>query len=157
MQSQFLELDLSVPQRSAVQIPSAPGAVHDTTQAPDLVARIQRFGAWQLPDALAGLPASEPIVGGTQTYGAGLVRFVVLPLSPRLAGQVLDAVRTGGGSTLDVRGGEALIVRSGVLDLVVARGSDRTHAYLVAGLVTPPVVTAAAAQLLADPPPRRDP
>jgi hypothetical protein len=79
----------------------------------------------------------------------------MLPISPRLAGQTLTAVRSGGGSSLALPGGEALLVSSGVLDLVVARGADGTHAYLVAGLVSAQVVTAAAGELLANPPPRR--
>jgi hypothetical protein len=155
MQSRFTTLDLAPPDRSVVTVPAAPGVVHDSTTEPDLVGRIQRTGAWRLPGSLAGLPSSEPIVGGTASYGSGLVRILVLPISPRLAGQTLTAVRSGGGTPLGLPGGEALLVSSGVLDLVVARGSDGQHAYLIAGLVSAQVVTAAARELLASPPPRR--
>jgi len=156
MESRFTQLDLSRPGADLVTPPTAPGALHDSSTEPDLLARVEHIGAWQLPDRLAGLTSSEPIVGGTATYGSGLIRLVVLPIPLRLAWQTLTAVRAGGGTPLDLPGGEALLVTSGVLDLVVALGEDGRHGYLIAGLVTPQLVTEAARQLLADPPPERN-
>jgi hypothetical protein len=155
LRSAFLDLELAAPEPAEVRIPPAPGAMHDSTDSPDLATRIQRFNGRRLPalpGSLVGVATSDPIVGGTATYGTGLVRFIVSPLPGRLADQVLDATRTGGGTDLARPGGEALLVSSGLINLVVARTADRQRAYLLAGLVTGEVLGAAAGELLQLPP-----
>lgn len=156
LESRFVELELAAPDPVTLQVPAAPGAVHDTATAPDLVSRIERSGAWVLPDQLADLPASEPVVGGAATYGTGLVRFVVLPLSPRLGARVVEATRSEG-SALSLPGGEARLITSGPVTVVVARGADGEHAYLISGLVTSALLSDAARSLFAAPPPQRAP
>jgi outer membrane lipoprotein-sorting protein len=158
--STFLDLDTAAPSAADVAIPGAPDAERDTTTTPDLASRIQQAGLWQLPDTLAGMPASAPITGGAATYGSGLARFVVLPLPGRFSGEVLAAAKQGGAGKLTVTGGEALSVARGMLSLVVARGSttgsgEPLHAYLIVGLVSPTVLATATRELLAHPPPRR--
>ena len=140
---------------AALRIPSAPGVVHDSSDAPDLAVRIQQFSSRRLldlPDSLAGIAASAPL-DGAGTYGSGLVRFVVLPLPGRLPEQIFDAVRSAGSTDLNLPGGEALLVSSGLINVVVARTADRFRSYLVTGLVTEQVLKAATAQLLRQPPP----
>jgi len=157
--SQFLEVALAAPAPLDVQVPAATGAVHDTTTTPDLATRIQQVGAWRLPDSLAGLAVTTPAGGGTAVYGSGLVRFTVLPVSSRLAGQLLSAAHNAQASSLPTTGGEALAITAGLFNLVVARGTGeppgQQHAYLVAGPVSVTVLQAATQQLLADPPPPR--
>jgi hypothetical protein len=148
VRSQFTDLDLTVPSSSAVQVPSAPGATHDVTAAPDLAGRLQRFDFFRLPDSLAGVTSSAPIVGGTATYGTGLVRFVVLPLPGQLAGLVLDATRTGGGTDLKLTGGEALLISSGLVNVVVVRSDSGRRAFLITGLVSADLLSTATQQLL---------
>ena len=87
----FVDLEQQPPDPADVGIPSAPGSVQDATTTPDIVTGILQRWHWQLPSSLAGLPATAPVVGGTAAYGPPLAQFVVLPLSPRLAGRVLDA------------------------------------------------------------------
>jgi hypothetical protein len=158
--SAFLDLSQESPSAQDVAIPPAPGAVHDSTTTPDLASRIQQVGPWQLPPMLAGLPASSPVVGGTATYGSGLARFIVLPLSGRLSGAVFGAAHDGGAGALKLARGDGLSITSGMLCLVVARGTDGDpgdpqHAYLITGLVSASVLADAAQQLLSHPPPRR--
>jgi hypothetical protein len=152
VESRFLQLSFGTPSAADLAVPSAPGAHHDATSNPDILSRIAPYGFAVLPYQLAGLTTAKQIVGGTATYGSGLVKVVVVPLPRRLAGEVLDATRTGGGTSLDLPGGEALLVSSGVVELAVLRTDDQQRAYLVTGLVTPAVVTQAAAELLAPTP-----
>ena len=159
LRSRFLELDLTAPPAARVRVPAAPGAAHDISDAPDLAARIQQFSdqrQFELPDRLAGIGTSAPIVGAG-TYGTGLVRFVVLPLPGRLAEQVLDAARNGGGADLDLPGGEALLVSSGLINLVVAQTADRRRSYLLTGLVSDSLLTTATGELFQMPTPQRFP
>lgn len=165
--SQFLELELGPPSSSALAVPPAPGAVHDSTATADLAARLQQSGGRPLPDELAGVRASSPIVASTATYGSGLVRFVVLPLPGRLVAQLLTAARSGGATpvalpdhgaqyTIDPRSGhtvrirpQAVAVGSGLVNLVIIDGSGPYRGgYLVTGLVTPQLLATAAGQLL---------
>jgi hypothetical protein len=156
LSSRFVDLELKAPKPSAIRIPSAPGVVHDSSDAPDLAARIQQFSSRRLldlPDSLAGIAASSPL-DGAGTYGSGLVRFVVLPLPGRLPEQVLDAARSAGSTDLKLPDGEALLVSSGLINLVVARTADQLRSYLVTGLVSDQLLKAATAQLLRQPPPQ---
>jgi len=152
LSSRFTDLDLGAPDPAAIRPPTAPGAAHDTTTAPDLVSQIQRFRGVRLPGSLAGLPSGEFVTGGIVTYGSGLTRFAVQPLTGRLTESALDAVRAGS-RDLELPGGEARLVTSGAVSLVILRGDGARRGYLVTGLVTPDVLTAAAGSLLADPPP----
>jgi hypothetical protein len=148
VRSQFTDLTLTAPAASALRVPSAPGATHDVTAAADLAGQLQRFDGFRLPSTLAGVTSSAPIVGGTATYGSGLVRFVVLPLPGRLAGQVLDATRTGGGTDLKLPGGEALLISSGLVNVVVVRSADQRRAFLVTGLVSADLLSTVTEQLI---------
>lgn len=149
LRSKFIELERTAPKTSVIQVPSASGILLDVTDAPDLAARIQRFnGIGSLPESLAGVAASDPIVGGAATYGTGLVRYVVLPLPGRLGDQIFDAASTGGGSALDLpTGDEGVLVSSGLVNLVVVRGVDQ-RSYLIVGLVSGELLTDAARSLL---------
>lgn len=154
LRSQFTALSLTGPDPSLVRVPSAPGAEHDSTDQPDLAARLQQFENAQLPDQLAGVASSAPIVGGTATYGSGLIRFVVVPLPGRLAAQTLAAAQSSG-SDLALNGGDAVLVSSGLINLVVARPAGQRGGYLLAGLVRSELLSSAAEQLLHDPPAER--
>ena len=152
LSSAFIEVKLATPKPSWVRAPTAPGAQHDVTDAPDLAARMQRFNDSWLPDSLAGVAASEPIVGGTATYGTGLVRFVVLTLPGRLGNQILDAARTGGATELDFSTtGEGVLVSHGLINLVVARAANG-RTYLIVGLVGGDLLSDVAEDLLTQPP-----
>jgi hypothetical protein len=152
LSSRFTDLDLGAPDAAAVRPPTAPGATHDTTTAPDLVSQIQRFRTVRLPDSLAGLPAGDFVTGGIVTYGTGLTRFAVQPLTGRLTESALDAVRSGS-RDLELPGGEARALTSGAVSLVIVRGYGSRRGYIVTGLVTPEVLTEAARALLGNPPP----
>jgi hypothetical protein len=101
------------------------------------------------------MPSSVTPFRGTAVYGNGLTRFVVLPITDDLAADVLGAARDNGALLLSLPRGQSALVGTPLLNVVVARGYDRRHAYVVAGLVDPGLLEDATRQLLADPPPLR--
>ena len=151
--SRYLQVSLRRPPPRVLVPPDPPGASHQFLIAPDIVAAVNRYLPLQLPAALAGLPSASSRVAGTAAYGQGLVRFVVLPLPRRLAGEALEAALRGGAATLHIQGGSAALITSSLLDAVVATDDGSGIGYLVAGPVTPALLEQAAAQLLANPPP----
>lgn len=153
--SRYLDVELGAPPGAVVEPPAAPGAARTTTSTPDLASAVDLESLWDLPGRLAGLPASRTPLGGAASYGDGLARFVVLPLPHGLAHEVFDRARDTGALELDPSRGEAVLVGTPLLNAVVARGADRNHAYVVAGLVTPELLADAVDELLANPPPRR--
>ncbi len=152
LDTRLSDVHLGAPSATVVTAPQPAGARVDVEVAPDLVAAIDQNPRFALPASLAALPVTRSLLQGTATYGTGLVRFSVLPLPRRTARDVLANARSAGAAAVEVSGGEAVTISSSLLNAVVARGSDRQHSYLLAGLVGPDVLTAAARQLLADPP-----
>ena len=155
LESRFLQLDLKEPEPAILIEPDPPGVRRDWTSTPDLAAAVDLNSPWRLPDTLLGLPVSRSTLQGAAMYGEGLVRFALLPLSPGVADDILDAAVTAGAAAVESVDGEAALITSSVLNAVVARGSDRQHAYVLAGFVTPETLEAAVRTLLAEPPPRR--
>jgi hypothetical protein len=153
--SRFLEVRPGTPDAGVLTPPSPSGARLEVTQTPDVVARFEAQAPWQLPDELAGLAASGPLLGGASSYGSGLVTVGLVPLPGRLGGRLLRDARAAGATELPVSGGAAVLVSSSILNAALVRGTDREHAYLLTGMVTPDLLQRAAEQLLADPPPRR--
>ncbi len=154
LESQFSDLDFGQPAPALLRVPFHRGMQISDTPAPDLASRINRFGAFRLPDRLAGFGTSAPIVGGTATYGTGLVRFVVLPVMRRNSDDWVDAARTGASEDRSLTGGEGLRITAGALNLVVARATTGAT-YAITGLVSPEILFQAAEELFAHPPARR--
>lgn len=152
--STYLDVRLGAPPAAVLEPPAAPGARREVGR-PDVVSLADLESPWVLPDQLAGLSSSPTAAGGTAAYGDGLTRFAVVPITSRLAGDVLSAARRNGALPLDLPRGEAALVGTPLLNLVVARGDDRQHAYVVAGLVGPSTLEDATRTLLAEPPPPR--
>ena len=144
-------VSIGSPPADVVFPPAPPIARRSLETAPDLIARVSQGNPWAMPDRLAGLPASGPLLDGTTTYGTGLVRVAVLPLPPRTARDVLRNVESAGSAVEDLGGGQVARIGSSLLNAAVVRG-DRGHAYVLTGLVEPALLEAVAADLLASPP-----
>jgi hypothetical protein len=161
-ESTFLAVDLRAPAAADVAVPTPEGARIEVGDAPDLVALVDRYARGGFPDALAGRPRVADLVGspsvqeqgrdqgGTATYGSGLARFIVVPLPPGPAGDVLDAVRLRT-SVDDVPGGRLAVLASGIVTAAVAVRDGGQGSYLLAGLVSRELLTAAAKDLLTNP------
>lgn len=157
--TRFLALRFGDP-GAAVVTPRRPaGATVLSTQLPDLVTVIDRFAPWRLPSRLAGLRRQRRGEvggrGGVGVYGTGLTRFTVVPLRSYDAEHVLRHARSGGAVPVEVAGGQAVLLQSSLVAAEVATGDDVSHAYLIAGTVTPAVLTDAVDSLLANPPTQR--
>ncbi len=150
----YLDVELGEPAADVLVPPAAPGARHRRASG-DVVSLADLESPWALPSRLAGLPVTRTPAGGTAVYGDGLARFAVVPITSRLAEDVLSAARRNGALALDLPGGQAALVGTPLLNLVVARAYDRSHAYVVVGLIDRATLEDATGALLADPPPRR--
>jgi hypothetical protein len=147
--TRYLQIKVGPPSARLLVPPDPLGAKHTTTQFPDVAAQIAQRVRRPLPASLAGLPSSEPLAPAATTYGRGLVRFVVLPLSAKLVGEVIDDARNGGATDVeDLQGGEAVQLGTSVLNALAVRRSDSERGYVIAGLVTPDLLRQAAQELL---------
>jgi hypothetical protein len=141
----FLDVDLTRPTATDIEVPTPLDARLEVADAPDVVALVDRYARRPLPAQLAGQPRTPGVVSGTATFGQGVTRFVVIPLPPGPAGDVLDAAKLRA-PVEDVTGGQLVVLDAGVVTSAIAVGGRRS--YLVAGLVTADVVRAAGQELL---------
>jgi hypothetical protein len=165
LSSRFLDVRLVRPD-DQVLTPRIPRTLpNEPVTVPDIAAAIDVFSPFELPARLGTFPRSRGLlsVGGTATYGVGLARFIVLPLTPELGRSALAAATDGGGLPLTIPGGSAVLIETPLLNAVIARSNReaepsvdrRGRSYLVAGLVGADTLTTAVAALFDNPPPAR--
>jgi hypothetical protein len=147
LETSFLDVDLRRPTAADVAPPVPEGARVEIGDAPDLVSLVDRYSGQRFPWALAGRRRAVGVLHGTATYGSGLARFVVVPLPPGTADDVLDAMRLRT-KVEEVPGGQVGVIDSGIVTAGVAVGSSAQGSYLLAGLVTRDLLTTAAKDLL---------
>jgi hypothetical protein len=147
--TRYLQIKAGPPNPQLLLPPNPIDAKRRTTQFPDVAAQIAQRVRRPLPASLGGLPSSEPLAPEATTYGRGLVRFVVLPLSAKLVDEVIDDAQKGGAISLDgLQGGDAVQIGTSVLNAVAVRRSGSGRGYVIAGLVTPDLLHQAAQELL---------
>jgi len=142
--SRFLDLSRVPPTASVVTPDVAGSSSFTSTTSSGVLSQLNNTFGFEdlLPPSLAGHPLVSEPVKGVVAYGAGLSRFVVVPLPGRLGRQSLDALHNEGGAP--VPGG--YYVSSAVLTVLVVRPAQR-RTYLLAGFVTPTLLQAAADEL----------
>jgi hypothetical protein len=140
--SRFLDLLDGAPPPSVLTPQIASSSGFTSTSQPDVISTLNAVAAANLPRSLAGRPRVEAPVSAVAAYGAGLSRFMVIPVPRQMGPQTINAVRDAGGAS--VPGG--YVVRSAVLTVLVARPTGR-RTYLLAGFVTPDLLSRAAAEL----------
>jgi hypothetical protein len=164
LSSRFLDVGFGPTARSVLTAHVPPGVPTSTVVLPDIATAVDVFAPFALPTVLAGYSRSRNLitVGGMATYGEGLARFVVLPLTPELGRSAFNAATDGGGLPLVVTGGSAVQIGTPLLNAVIARGNrervpldNRGRSYLIAGTVDADTLTAAVTALFANPPPQR--
>jgi hypothetical protein len=148
--TRYLQLETEPPSADLLVPPDPADAKRTTTEFPDVAAQIAQRVRRPLPASLVGLPSSEPLAPVATTYGRGLVRFVVLPLSAKLVGEVIDNALDGGATSVEgLQGGDAVQLGTSVLNAVAVRRSGGSgRGYVIAGLVTPDLLRQAAQELL---------
>ncbi len=154
--SAFLDVRLGQPREAVRPFEPPLDAQVDVDETPDLVAAIDRFSPYQLPDRLAGLARTERVsglTGGVATYGDGYALLAVLPLQDRFAGSVLDRLSAPPGQPVKIAGARAAALVSPLVATVVV--VSRYQSALVAGTVPLATLTIAARELAAQPLPLR--
>jgi len=148
--SRFLEVDTHAPAADVITPPARrPGIGYTTTVTPDLVSAINRFGGEAtLPDTLAGRSRRTAVAGvsAAAVYGAGLTELVTLAAPGRLGRDAYDTVSKYG-TPVSYPGGDATIISTSLLSVLVVRSRTIRRTYLVAGLVDPAVLKSAGAEL----------
>jgi hypothetical protein len=165
LSSRFLDVRLVRPDNGVLTPRIPPTLPNDPVTVPDFAAAVDTYAPFALPARLGTFERSRGLLslGGTATYGVGLARFIVFPLTPDLGRSALTAATDGGGLTLTIRGGSAVLVETPLLNAVIARSNReaeptddrRGRSYLVAGLVDADTLTTAVAALFDNPPPAR--
>jgi hypothetical protein len=150
LETSFLDVDLRRPPATDLAAPMPQDARVEVGEAPDLVSLVDRDSRRGFPWALAGRRRAVGVLHGTATYGTGLARFVVIPLPPGAADDVLDAMRLRT-KVEDVPAGQLAVIDSGIVTAGVAVSSAGQGTYLLAGLVTRDLLTAAGKNLLTSP------
>ncbi len=145
--TRFLGLSLSTPSVATVTPNPAPGVGFNVARLPDVSGVLNGF-APPLPSQLAGLGmvASPGGLSDVAAYGAGLARFVVVPL-PLQVGNTALTKASSVGAVLKAPVGQEVLVRTPLLTMVLA-GPPGGPVYLLVGAVTPGLIEQAATQLL---------
>jgi hypothetical protein len=162
LSSRFLEVRLGRPDNGVLTPRLPPRAPNEPVTVPDLAAATDVFAPFDLPARLGTFERSRDLLslGGTATYGVGLARFIVMPLTPELGRSALAAATDGGGVPLSIPGGTAVQIGTPLVNAVIAHSApesgppldQRGRSYLVAGLVGTDTLTAAVTALFDDPP-----
>jgi hypothetical protein len=146
--TRFLEIHFSTPD-AEVLTPPAPrrGIGYAVTEAPDVLSFLNRRRPVPLPPELAGLPRRDAVAGLTAAgvYGTGLSALVVVALPGRFGAAAFEQIRTYGQQVSLPGTGEAALIATGLLSVLVVHAGNRT--FLVSGLVGAPLMQRVAAAL----------
>lgn len=148
--TRFLEITLTAPAAEVLAAPTPRAGIGFTvTHTPDLLTALERVNLGALPARLVG----QPRRGLTQAvsvgvYGTGLAQYAVLPVPGRLGYEAYDsAVRWGRPVTLP--GGEAGVIATALVSLLVVKSTRTGRTFLLAGPVDVELLQQAAAELTA--------
>ncbi len=144
--TRFLEVELVTPDAAVLTPPAGrPGTGFTMTDVPDVLGVLDNLGTARLPDRLAGFARRDAVdgLGSAGVYGTGLAQFVVVAVPDRYGWPAFEQVSTYG-RDLDVPGGDAAVIGTGLLSVLVVRTEGT---YLVAGLVDPALLERVATDL----------
>ncbi len=150
LQSRFLSVRLSAPAISVVTPPVRGGSTGFTvTSGTDALSAFNSLRFGPLPDSIAGQPRNPggSELAGIGVYGTGFAQFVVVPVPRRTGFQAFDSATKAGGTQVRLPGGDGVMVATASLTVFVMDSDRVRRNYLLAGMVSPALLTAAAAQL----------
>lgn len=150
LSTRFLDVQLGRPAADVLAPTFVPTARQRTTSTPDLLSRISAIGNVPLPDRIGDLDriTTGVVPVGIGTYGVGFTRVMVVPIPGRFMDDLFDSVSKTG-TKLTVAGGEASLLSSPLVTVIVARTSVDGQGFLVAGTLKPAALQATVAALLA--------
>jgi hypothetical protein len=147
--SRFEEVSTRAPAGS-VLVPPAGGAgvALVSLGAPDVLGTLVGLGLGELPGELAGRARSDTTFGlPVGTYGTGFDRFVVVSVPRRTGFAAYDMAVKGGGTVRRLPGGEAVLLATPLISVLVMDSDPARRTYLLAGLTAGAVLSEAADQL----------
>jgi hypothetical protein len=142
-------LDAHAPAEDVITPPAPRSGIGFTsTDTPDLVSAINRFSRGTLPESLAGKSRRTALAGvsAAGVYGSGLTELVALATPGRIGREAYDTVSKYG-TPLTFPGGDATLISTSLLSVLVVRNDELRQTYLVAGLIDPAVLKSAGAEL----------
>ncbi|GAA3454837.1 hypothetical protein [Dactylosporangium matsuzakiense] len=139
--TRFLDVSADAPADDVLQPRAAASSGFASSTQSEITSALNSVARANLPGDLAGRARVPGPVSAIAAYGSGLSRFVVIAVPGRLGQRTLNALRDGGGAPIT----QGYLIRAGVLSIAVTQAGRRT--YLIAGFVTPALLTAAAGQL----------
>lgn len=144
--STFEEVEVERPADERVRLrPSADVEVQQADTL-DIADAAGRYAPFLVPEELAGLPRRTRTDGAAGVYGAGVSRFIAVPLRSREADPLREQLSAAPGAVLEER---RTVAADGALTvLLTGADGDDAAAWLVAGTVTPDVLAEAAATLV---------
>ncbi|HEX8631134.1 MAG TPA: hypothetical protein VF755_23495, partial [Catenuloplanes sp.] len=146
--SRFLEVSRTAPAGDVLTPPEPrPEVGFSTTGTPDLLSALERTNLGPLPAQLAGQPrrglAQLRSVG---VYGTGLAQYAVLPVPGRIGYGAYDsAVRWG--KRLTLPDGDAGLVSTALVSLMVVKSATTGRTFLVTGPVDAELLQRVGAEL----------
>jgi hypothetical protein len=147
--SRFLDLSRRAPALATVTPHPAPDVGFAATELPDVSGILNGFGP-PLPGQLAGLRrvANPGGLADVAAYGTGFSRFAVLPLPFRVGMSALNAAQDAGAGGISLANGTGALIETPLLTVLLARSQSGGPVYLLAGTVTPALLTWAGSGLL---------
>ncbi len=143
--STLLDVELQRPPASVTAFAAPAGSRFPGTGFGDIVSAINQFGDVRPPESIAGLPGStDPRLGAVGDYGSGVTQVVALPLSARLAGTVVPALRSAPGAVEDARG---IALAAGPISVQLSPPTGFGARWLLVGTVTGATLRAAVPSL----------
>lgn len=150
--TRFLELEQGDVPRDVVTPPDPPGAQRIIVEAPQVSDFLDRNSPGGLPRRLAGRAQSALVADqgrALRTYGEGFSTFAATALPDRLGYRAFDVARRADAAAVDLAPGEAMVLRTPLLTLVVVAPIGESGGFVLCGPVRRELLLRAAKELVA--------
>jgi hypothetical protein len=151
MVTEFLELDRTTPSAALIRPQRSPTSGYTIVSAEDLAGVLGAFSRFPQRAVLAGRSLHQSDVGGVRgvgLYGTGLGAFIAAAIPRSIGSQLEDAATKAGATKTEVPGGTVSTLSIAPVTMVIAHSTSFSRRYyLLAGLVTAPVLQDAASEL----------
>lgn len=140
---------------SDVDVPFPASGEQAATQVERISDVIDRYAPAVLPTSLLGRSGSGLAGGGPngasalRSYGQGFSMFVAAALPRRYGSQAYDAARSAGARAVTLADGEAVLLQTALLSLVITLPTAEAPGFVLAGPVSADLLTKAASELVA--------
>jgi hypothetical protein len=148
--TRFLDVSFTAPADSVLVPPVGDlNTTYAYTAGSDIARAFRSLRFGPLPLALGGFPRTDnPVTSvGLGSYGTGLTRFLVIPVSRGIYEDARDRARKAGGAQYFLPGGQGVIISTQLLTVMVMDADTANRNYLLIGLVSASTLRIAGAQL----------